>query len=137
MLTSIGICLSLLANPQASGVFLAEPEFTLAWTHSIEKTRWEESYRVALDAQGEPVLIPGLARIKGSGAGMEPPTNAYLHNGWYVYQPATQPLRQLLLARSGYVPDYEWCTNGQCRPLAEILPSDGGTSVLQACRKQV
>ena len=37
-------------------------DFTLAWTHSIEKIRWEEDYRVTPSG-----LLLGEARVKGSG----------------------------------------------------------------------
>jgi len=52
-------------------VALATNAFTLAWTHSIEKIRWEEDYRVE---NGRLRLVE--ARIAGSGAGMEPPLHA-------------------------------------------------------------
>ena len=39
-------------------------EFTVAWTHSVQKTRWEERYRVDGDA-----LRLTEARIQSSGAG--------------------------------------------------------------------
>ncbi|TIT38538.1 MAG: DUF1850 domain-containing protein, partial [Mesorhizobium sp.] len=52
--------------------------FTLSWTHSVEKTHWQEDWKV---------LPSGLqiveARIKGSGAGMEPPEGAVLRDGWW------------------------------------------------------
>ena len=41
--------------------------FSLAWTHSVEKTEWREDWRVT-DAG----LVPIRAAVKGSGAGMEP-----------------------------------------------------------------
>ena len=41
---------------------------TLAWTHSVEKTRWEEDWREV--AAGLELVE---ARVQGSGAGMEPP----------------------------------------------------------------
>ena len=50
--------------------------FTLAWTHSIEKTDWQEDWRVTPEG-----LVLTQARVKGSGAGMEPPPGARLING--------------------------------------------------------
>src|SRR5438105_5050565 len=47
---------------------LATEEFTISWTHSVEKTRWEETYRVDGDR-----LALIAARIQGVGAGMEAP----------------------------------------------------------------
>ena len=42
--------------------FVATHEFTLAWTHSIEKVRWEEDYRIVSDH-----IEIVEARIRGSG----------------------------------------------------------------------
>ena len=41
---------------------------TLAWTHSIEKTRWEEDWRATPAG-----LVLEEDRIQSTGAGMEPP----------------------------------------------------------------
>jgi len=62
-----GVCL-IVAGVVAAA--LPTEEFTLAWTHSVEKTRWEETYRVDGDRLA---LIE--ARIQGMGAGMEPPAD--------------------------------------------------------------
>lgn len=106
--------------------------FTLAWTHSIEKTRWEEDYVV--DRHGStPRLRASSARVRGSGAGMEPPPDAVLRDGWYEYQPSLPP-SPLRLTRSAYTPDYDWCDAAGCRPLGAWLPSDGGVTLLHACR---
>ena len=43
---ALGICLALAAAPADPPVFVAAQRFTLAWTHSIEKVRWEERYEV-------------------------------------------------------------------------------------------
>src|SRR5439155_12543371 len=51
---------------------LALAAFTLVWTHSIEKVDWQEDWRVTPDG-----LELVQARIKGSGAGMEPPPGAH------------------------------------------------------------
>jgi hypothetical protein len=47
---------------------LALAAFTLVWTHSIEKVDWQEDWHVTPDG-----LELVQARVKGSGAGMEPP----------------------------------------------------------------
>lgn len=70
--------------------------FTLAWTHSVEKTRWEEDW--ALTQQG---LVVTEARVQGSGAGMDPPENARFDGTWWRYKPAVPPIPELLLANSG------------------------------------
>lgn len=108
---------------------LAVDAFTLAWTHSIEKIRWEEDWRLA---GGRLELVE--ARIRGSGAGMEPPAGAVLRQGWYEYVPHAQPRGALRLSRAPYVADYEWCDSGDCRPLGDWLASDGGVTLLWACQ---
>ena len=62
---------------------LAVNNFTLAWTHSIEKVRWEEDWRAENGA-----LVIDLARIRGTGAGMEPPENAVLKDGVWHDRPS-------------------------------------------------
>jgi hypothetical protein len=130
---SIGVCLALATALQsAPPVFVPVQRFTLAWTHSIEKVRWEEDYLVRR-VNGRPELQALTARIQGSAAGMEPPEDAVLRNGWYEYQPATWSPQGLRLTRSGFTADYEWCMKGQCQPLASLLPSDGGITLLTPC----
>jgi hypothetical protein len=135
MLGALGICLTLAAAPQVPARFVPVDRFTLAWTHSIEKIRWEEDYRVQADASGRPMLVAGHARILGSGAGMDPPPDAVHHaDGWYEYQPHTPPLTILRLTRSPYVPDYDWCVRGRCEPLRAVMPTDGDVTLLRPCR---
>jgi len=90
--------------------------FTLAWTHSIEKIRWEEDYRI-VDSR----LVLEEARIRGSGAGMEPPADAQIRNGVWHYRPNLPPLEQLRLTHSPYTAGYEICSAGGCKPLTAIL----------------
>lgn len=134
---TLGLCLSLAAALQgAPAVFVPVTEFTLAWTHSIEKVRWEEDYAVRLDPLvRQPVLHAVLARVRGSAAGMEPPPDAVLRQGWYQYAPAIQTPPELRLTRSEFTPDYEVCVQGRCRPLSDWMASDGGVTLLKACRK--
>lgn len=75
---------------------LALSAFTLAWTHSVEKTDWIERWRVS--AAGLELVE---ARVKGSGAGMDPPEGAMLEAGWWRYRPALPPQPELVLAASG------------------------------------
>lgn len=147
-LVALGVCLALAARLPDDGLgrlpdardarvrFVPEQRFTLAWTHSIEKTRWEENYRVQLDDSGRSSLRLERARIRGSGAGMEPPAGAVLRKGWYEYRPADQPQGALRLTRSGWTPDYDWCASGHCQSLGDLLPSDGGVTLLWACRME-
>lgn len=122
-----GLCL-------AAGLIIASlplHAFTLAWTHSIEKIRWEEDYRIV-----DHRLVLVEARIKGSGAGMEPPDGAVLEHGIWHYRPPLAPLERLHLSHSPYIADYELCDNAYCRPLKFYLPKLPATSVvtLTACR---
>ena len=96
---------------------LATNSFTLAWTHSIEKIRWEEDWRV-----GNAALQVVAARIRGSGAGMEPPPDALLRDGVWHYRPDLAPLESLTLRHSPYAGEYELCIATECRPLSERLP---------------
>lgn len=131
----LGICLSLQDTPPQAAVFVPGEHFTLAWTHSIERQRWEEDYTVRPDPQpGTAVLHATAARVRGSAAGMEPPPDARLIHGWYHYTPTETTPARLRLSRSAYVPDYERCDAAQgCLPLSHWLPSDGGVTVLTAC----
>lgn len=136
----LGICLVLAsATPRAVPVFIPGESFTLAWTHSIEKVRWEEDYRVerSSDRKAPPVLTALKARVRGSAAGMEPPDDAVLRNGWFEYQPQTWSPHGLRLTRSVYTADYEWCANGRCMPMANWLPSDGDITLLTPCEGPV
>lgn len=98
--------------------------FTLAWTHSVERTEWQEDWRVQAAA-----LLLVQARVRGSGAGMEPPEGARLHGGWWVYrQPLAVPV--LRLAVSGSTVDgWRLCTADQgCRELESLLAGRGGAA---------
>jgi hypothetical protein len=141
---AVGLCLSLMAGPAGAHaaapatatVFVPGERFILAWVHSIEKTRWEEDYAVVADASSSTGarLIATEARIRGSGAGMEPPPGAVWRDGWYAYVPAERQPALLRLTRSGYVPDYELCPGGAgCRPLGHWLAGDGGVTEVRAC----
>ena len=105
-------------------------DFTLAWTHSIEKIRWEEDWRVR--PAGLEIVE---ARIRGSGAGMEPPDGAELRNGIWHYRPAIGVQETVELARAREVPDYEFCVTGECRPLSQAVPGLGAdeTARLSTC----
>ena len=98
--------------------------FTLAWTHSIEKTAWQEDWRVTPKGL---VLIE--ARVKGSGAGMEPGPGARLINGWYQWRPEGGPRPTVVLANSGAAGEWRLCANGTCRTLSEIFGHPIGASV--------
>lgn len=101
---------------------LALHSFTLAWTHSIEKIRWEEDWVVAAAGQGAAQLQLLAARIRGTGAGMEPPADALWHNGVWHYTPKLAPLDELWLGHAPSVADYELCTPAGCQTLQALLP---------------
>jgi len=125
-----GLCLAL-AAAAAAPVFVPAERFTLAWTHSIEKVRWEEDYAVTPQP---PALHAQAARVRGSAAGMEPPHDARLVNGWYTYTPQIRNPPELRLTRSEFTADYELCVQGRCQPMSAWLASDGGVTRLTACR---
>lgn len=138
-LMMLGVCLTLAATLGGAPVqtaFIPLERFTLAWMHSIEKVRWEEDYGVVAgaDPRQPPVLLALQARVRGSGAGMEPPPDAQLRDGWYAYTPQIQSPPALRLTRSIYTADYDFCSAGRCRPMSDLLPSDGDITLLQPCR---
>jgi hypothetical protein len=104
-------------------------EFTLAWEHSVQKTRWEERYRVEGGA-----LTLAEARVQGSGAGMEPSPAARLRDGWWTWAPRTR-VPELRLTESRYTRDYELCWRDRCRDLAALVgpTGDGAVVVVRAC----
>jgi hypothetical protein len=92
---------------------LAAASFTLSWTHSVERVRWEEDWRVT------PAGLELVeARVAGSGAGMEPSPEAHLAGGWWVWRPDRPPLPRLDLAASGATGGgWTLCAAGACREL--------------------
>src|SRR5262249_55454942 len=75
---------------------LSVAAFTLAWTHSIEKVEWQEDWRIT--ANGLELVE---ARVKGSGAGMEPPPEARLRGGWVRWKPPRPTIPEVTLGNSG------------------------------------
>ena len=98
--------------------------FTLAWTHSIEKVEWQEDWRLAPNG-----LELVQARVKGSGAGMEPPGDARLVDGWFQWRPARAPMPELVLGNSGAAGEWRLCSQGSCRTLSEIFTHPIGANV--------
>lgn len=116
-----GICL-------VAGLLLAQfgDEITLRWTHSIQKTAWEEDYRREGDA-----LHLVEARVRGTGAGMEPPADAVLKDGAWRYTPRLPGLPKVVLTHSPHVAAHEVCAAGRCRPVDAWLPGLPGAAVLE------
>jgi hypothetical protein len=101
----------------AVAVTLATQSFTLAWIHSVEKTEIREDYRLSGDH-----LVLTEARIKGSGAGFDPPPGAVLDGGWWLYRP-NREMKALTLARSNAPGEWQICFDGLCHALAHYLPN--------------
>lgn len=117
------LCIALLGSGLAWELPL--PRFELVWTHSVEKVEWRETWAV------EPAALRlETVRVKGSGAGMEPPDGSVLEAGWWVAHPGTA-LTSVTLTRSGVVQDYRFCVGADCRPLTAWLPELPETGSIQ------
>lgn len=119
--------MSLCLYAAGRAVAFATAAFTLSWTHSVEKTRWEEDWRAT--PAGLEIIE---ARVEGSGAGMEAPDGAVLKNGVWSYRPALPPQAALLLARSGATGE-GWTLCGETGCLA-VGASAGEPAEIRACR---
>lgn len=98
---------------------IAAAAFTLSWVHSIEKTRWQEEWRV----EGDRLRIVE-ARIEHMGAGMETPPDARFDGTWWRWTPALGPLPEVLLRRSDSQPQgWRLCAQGVCRAIADVRES--------------
>ncbi|SMF07938.1 hypothetical protein SAMN06265365_102215 [Tistlia consotensis] len=109
---------------------IAATAFTLAWMHTVERIPWEEDWRVEGDR-----LVVVESRVKGSGAGMDPPPEARLLDGFYRWTPEQGERREVILRRSPApnVGDWTLCALGTCRKLGEILPPDADPVRLYPC----
>jgi hypothetical protein len=104
--------------------------FTLVWTHSVEKIDWQEDWRLT------PLGLELVqARVKGSGAGMEPAPEARLVDGWFQWAPKRAPLPELVLGNSGAAGEWRLCSGGNCRTLSEIFghPLGANATTMRAC----
>ena len=105
---------------------LAVTAFTLAWSHSVEKTEWREEWRVTPAG-----LELVQAQVKGSGAGMEPGEGASLVGGWWVWRPDLPPQPELNLAASGATATgWRLCHAGGCLDLGV---AEGQGAVIRPC----
>lgn len=116
-----GICL-------VAGLLIAQfgDEITLRWTHSIQKTVWEEDYR----REGNALRLVE-ARVRGTGAGMEPPADAVLREGAWHYTPRLPALPEVVLTHSTHAAPYVVCDKGRCQGVADWLPGLPNDAVLQ------
>lgn len=103
-------------------------DITLSWKHSVEHTVWQEDWHA--DRAGLRLVA---ARIKGSGAGMEPPPSAVLKNGFWSWTPSLPPLPEVVLRRSGATADWRVCRNEKCVAMDHLLPKDADPVVLTTC----
>ena len=113
----------------AQKIVYATTAFTLAWTHSVEKTRWEEDWRIT--PQGLEIVE---ARVEGTGAGMEIPPEARFDGRFWRYHPALPVQASIALARSGMtVGSWQVCFAGSCHDLPETASGIQPPAVLSAC----
>jgi hypothetical protein len=112
----------------AKAVSLGVAALTLAWTHSVEKTRWEEDW--TLTPQG---LVLTETRIQGSGAGMDPAPEARFDGKWYRWRPDVPPLNEVILRRSGKAGDWTICRKGRCQLAGELVPADADPVTMKTC----
>lgn len=107
----------------ASGTLLAlaASSFSLSWTHSVEKTLWQEEWSIVDNR-----LVLTEAIVQGSGAGIALPPDALLTEKGWTYTPTLAPLERLTLAASGMPPSaWQLCTGAQCLELG----AEAGTPI--------
>lgn len=109
------MCVALLVAAHAN--VLAADRMTLRWMHTVEKTLWEEDYRT--DGR---LLVIEEARVRSSGAGMDPPATAVWSAGWWRYEPRLAALEEVTLANSPFSTGYTVCWKGTCQPLSVLVP---------------
>ena len=124
------LCIALLLGSVVQ--VLPTDRMTLTWMHSVEKRPWEEDYRVFGDA-----LVIDEARVKTSGAGMDPPPDAIWEAGWWRYRPTTGVLSELVVANSEHAAGYTLCWGGVCRALSELVGANAFVRIAaRACLPQ-
>lgn len=107
---------------------LAVQSFTLSWVHSVQQSEIQEDYQLEVGG-----LVLSEARIKGSGAGFDPPAGSRLTEGWWRWQPGSHH-HELILARSSAPGDWRICLDNICRPMSDFLPDSGETPLrITAC----
>ncbi|MCM8736802.1 DUF1850 domain-containing protein [Azospirillum sp. A1-3] len=122
-----GLCLFALGGALLAS--LPGTQFTLSWTHSIEKTEWREAWTVEAGR-----LRPTEARIRGTGAGMEPGPDARLTaEGWMVWTPDLPPQDSVTLAASNFTGEHRLCAGNECRPLSGWTGVKDQAVAMRAC----
>lgn len=107
---------------------LMTADITLSWKHSVEHTTWQEDWHA--DDAG---LRLTAARVAGSGAGMEPPADAVLKDGFWTWTPTLQPLPKVVLRRSGATADWQVCRGKKCTMMDDLVPKDADPVELTTC----
>ncbi len=127
MQRAVDICITLALS---SSVLLALPSpLTLAFEHSVEKTRIEEDY----ERHGDTLVLTEV-RTRGPAAGIEPPAHARFADGWWRYRPALGPLPRSLFANTLQPNGYEVCLAGRCTRLSEHIGDEQRLLVMAPCR---
>lgn len=107
-------------------ITVAASLFTLSWTHSVEKIRWDEDWR--LTPAGLEIVE---ARVKGTGAGMEIPDGAVMKDGVWAYRPRLDARPEIVLAASGAtVGGWTICGESGCR---DFGAEAGAAIIIRAC----
>jgi hypothetical protein len=125
----VSICLT----AGALAATLQATAFTLVWTHSVQKTEWQEDWQ--LTPRGLQIT---MARVMGSGAGMDPPPEAKRRDDWWEWAPQRPPLGELVLGNSGAAGEWRVCTAGDCRTLSQVMggPIGPHVTLVKACPVQ-
>jgi hypothetical protein len=108
----------------ASGTILAlvASSFSLSWTHSVERTLWQEHWTIE-----DKRLVLVEAIVEGSGAGIDLPADSVRTSEGWRYRPAIEPIERLSLAASGMTPSaWRLCTETACHDLG-AEPADAIT----------
>jgi hypothetical protein len=123
----VEICIALALS---STVLLKLPSpLTLAFEHSVDKTRIEEDYQRNGDA-----LVLTEVRTRGPAAGIEPPAHARLAGGWWRYRPELGPLPRSLFANTLQPSGYEICLGGHCTRLSDRIGDEQRLLEMAPCR---
>jgi hypothetical protein len=123
----VAICIALALS---STVLLKLPSpLTLAWEHSVAKTRVEEDYQRVGDA-----LVITEVRTRGPAPGIEPPATASFAGGWWRYRPQLDPLPRSLFANTLQPDGYEICHAGRCMRLRDRIGDEQQLLEMAPCR---
>ena len=81
--------MALCVSAGAASTKLAAAAFTLMWTHSVQKTQWQEDWTVE---NGRLAITE--ARIEGLGAGMDAPEGSTFDGHWWRWRPTIAPVER-------------------------------------------